>query len=112
MMNLPGRVATSWSGDPQGRGLAPIGCLLGDRLGLRLQVTNSGRLTFEAGEDALSRWMAENAFVTWLEHDQPWTMEDELIATGIFPLNLAGNSLHPFHTTLTAIRRQMKEDAI
>jgi hypothetical protein len=56
--------------------------------------------------------MAENAFVTWLEHDQPWTLEAALIATGIFPLNLAGNSLHPFHTTLSAIRRQMKEDAV
>jgi hypothetical protein len=34
-------------------------------------VDNGRRLTFAAGEAKLSAWMADNAYVTWIETDRP-----------------------------------------
>ena len=50
--------------------------------------------------------MGENAFVTWLVHDEPWILEDELIKTVNLPLNLRGNESHPFYSVLSAIRKE------
>jgi hypothetical protein len=42
-----------------------LGCLLSEQLGLQLRPTGSTkRLTFVEGEDGLSGWMADNAYVT------------------------------------------------
>ena len=49
--------------------------------------------------------MAENAFVRWVEHDQPWALEEELIAQYDLPLNLDQNKHNGFHPELTAARR-------
>ena len=32
-------------------------------------------MTFGAGEQILSNWMSENAFVCWVEHPAPWEIE-------------------------------------
>ena len=52
-------------------------------------------MTFVAGEQALSAWMAENAYVSWVIHNEPWELEDELIAALDLPLNLRGNTHQP-----------------
>jgi hypothetical protein len=36
-------------------------------------------MTFGAGEQTLSNWMSENAFVCWVEHPAPWQIESALI---------------------------------
>lgn len=63
---------------------------LGCPLGLELRRVGSGkRMTFgKAGEAALSQWMADNARVCWVEQDEPWTSESQLISQLDLPLNL------------------------
>jgi hypothetical protein len=55
--------------------------------------------------------MSQNAFVCWTEHPAPWEVEVEVIASLHPPLNLDGNSQHPFCRTLSALRRDAKEIA-
>ena len=56
--------------------------------------------------------MAENAFVTWIVREDPWTFEDDLINRLNLPLNLMGNAHHPFHRELSKIRQQCRNQAI
>lgn len=90
-----------------------LGCLLADELGIQLRrVGSSGRKTFGPDEALLSAWMAENAFVTWTEHPEPWHLEDELIRDLSLPLNLRGNERHPFYPQLAALRKMHKANAV
>lgn len=57
-----------------------LGCLLASQLGIRLQPVGSRRLNFADGEQVLSEWMAQNAFVTWVAVDEPWGLKEELLA--------------------------------
>ncbi|GAA2932272.1 hypothetical protein GCM10010446_16360 [Streptomyces enissocaesilis] len=84
-----------------------LGCLLG----LELRRVGSGtRLTFgKAGEAALTQWMADNAQVCWLEHNEPWTMESELISQLNLPLNLDQNLHNRFHDRLKELRADARE---
>jgi hypothetical protein len=89
-----------------------LGCLLADRLGLELRRCGmTGRRTFGAGEKELSRWMDRHAFVSWIEDERPWILEDHLIAVLDLPLNLDQNKHNAFHATLTAAREQAKRHA-
>lgn len=82
-----------------------LGCLLCDELGIELRRVGSGnRMTFVAGERALSAWLAENAYVSWMVRDRPWELEEELIEALDVPLNLKGNSRNQFHPVLTEAR--------
>ena len=83
-----------------------LGCLLADELGLQLRrVGSSGRrTTFVGGEQALSVWMAEHAFVSWMVRDRPWELEGKLVRNLDLPLNLQGNSRNRFHPELTEAR--------
>jgi hypothetical protein len=88
-----------------------LGCLLADDLGLSLRpVGASGRLTWGPGEDTLSEWMSRNALVTWIEHPEPWVVEEKLIRELTLPLNLQGND-HPFRSVLTRLRTETKAQA-
>jgi GIY-YIG catalytic domain len=87
-----------------------LGCLLSDTLGIRLELPGN-HFTFGAGEATLSEWISRNAFVTWTEHREPWLLEDRLIADLVLPLNIRGNSRHPFYATLRKIRREAKAAA-
>jgi hypothetical protein len=101
------RIVIHYAGNAEGSTLRKtLGCLLAAELGIQLRRVGSGsRRTFVDGERALSLWMAEHAFVSFLAHGRPWEVEDELIATRDLSLNLDGNSRNGFHTDLTAIRR-------
>jgi hypothetical protein len=63
------------------------------------------------GEQWLDRWMAEHARVCWVEHPQPWELEDALLRQIALPLNLQSNKHHPFHATLSALRQAAKAAA-
>src|SRR4030095_6461328 len=90
-----------------------LGCLLSDRLDIRLRrVGKKDRLTFgPEGEKKLSDWMATNALTCWVENLHPWDVEGEVIAALRPPLNVEGNAAHPFCVTLSALRSQMKKAA-
>ena len=100
------RIWTHYAGNAEGSTLRKtLGCLLADELGIQLRRVGSGtRKTFAAGEQVLSAWMADNAFVSWVIRQRPWELEDDLIAAVDLPLNLEGNSRNRFHQVLTQTR--------
>jgi hypothetical protein len=100
------RIWTHYAGNAEGSTLRKtLGCLLADELSIQLRRVGSGtRKTFAAGEQVLSAWMADNAFVSWVVREHPWELEDDLIAAVDLPLNLEGNSRNRFHQVLTQTR--------
>lgn len=110
---LRSRLVYHFRGNAEGSTLRlTLGCLLSEELGIALQRTGSGkRLTFAEGEQRLSAWMEEHARVVFTEHPRPWEHEEELIGSLDLPLNLDQNSRHPFHPTLSAIRKAAKKRA-
>jgi hypothetical protein len=105
--NLFHRVRYHYRGSADGSTLRlSLGCLLSGRISIKLRRVGSGkRLTFADGEKRLSDWMEENAFVVWMECDEPWLIEQQLISTVCLPLKLDQNSTNAFHSTLTELRR-------
>jgi hypothetical protein len=108
--NLRKRVRYHYRGNAAGSTLRlTLGCLLG----LELRRVGSGkRMTFgKAGEAVLSQWMAENARVCWIEHDEPWVLESVLISQLDLPLNLDQNRHNPFHGHLKELRSHARQRA-
>lgn len=103
---LQSRIKTHYTGNAEGSTLRrTLGCLLASELGIELRRFGSGtRLHFGFGEQALSRWMDRNAYVSWLSIAQPWLLEDQILATLDLPLNLDQNHHNAFHSTLTEAR--------
>lgn len=84
-----------------------LGCLLEDELGTVLRRVGSGKTqTFVEKESALSGWMADNARIAWIETPKPWVLEDHLLKALSLPLNIQGNTKHPFCVRLKELRRK------
>jgi hypothetical protein len=103
------RVRYHFNGHADGSTLRrSLGILLARQSGFPLRKVGSGKkmtLT-KKGEEWLDQWMQENAFVTWVEHDQPWDLENELFHAILLPLNIQGNKHSPFAAELTRIRTE------
>jgi hypothetical protein len=110
---LRSRIRYHYRGNAEGSTLRlTLGCLLAQELGLTLRVVGSGkRMTFEEGELVLTEWMSKNALVSWLEHDEPWLLEEHAIRELVLPFNLDQNTHCSFHSRLTALRREAKAKA-
>jgi hypothetical protein len=110
---LRSRIRTHYRGNAAGSTLRlSLGCLLEAELGLRLRQVGQGRrCTFGEGEETLSGWMSRNALVTWLPIDEPWRLEEQLIASVSLPLNLDQNRHHVLHDRLSALRREARRRA-
>ena len=108
--NLHQRIRYHMKGNAEGSTLRlTLGCLLADELGIQLRRVGSGkRMTFADGEVELSKWLGENAFVTWKVHSEPWRLEEELISQISLPLNLSKNQNHSFYSILSNIRKHAK----
>ena len=65
-----------------------------------------------ADNAALRSWQEEKMALTWTEAAEPWAIEAAVVERLSPPLNLAGNSAHPFHEILSAARRRFKTAAI
>jgi hypothetical protein len=104
--HLRQRIQTHYTGNAEGSTLRKtLGCLLADELGLELRRVGSGsRRTFVLGEPVLSQWMSRHAFVCITPRDDPWELEEHLIATVDLPLNLRGNSRNRNHALVTQSR--------
>ena len=74
-----------------------VGCLLTERLEIELRRVGSGtRETFTAtGEAILSDWIARNMRMSFIEHDEPWTVESGIIGSLDLPLNIDHNAHNP-----------------
>jgi hypothetical protein len=108
------RIRYHYTGNAEGSTLRKtLGVLLADELGIQLRRVGSGtRRTFgPTGEATLSHWMAENAYVSWVVRDEPWVLEEELIATLDVPLNLQGNAHNDFYPTLKQFRAEAELSA-
>jgi hypothetical protein len=68
-------------------------------------------MTFCRGEDVLSAWMADSAFVFWTLTEEPWMLETELIETFDLPLNIDQNVGSPLRELVREVRRTAKEVA-
>ena len=113
--NLNRRIKYHYSGNAEGSTLRKtLGVVLAGQLGIELRRVGSGkRRTFgTAGEAVLSRWMAENALVSWVEHNEPSTLEEKLIATLDVPLNLQGNAHNGFYRELKRLRAEAKRTPV
>jgi len=79
---------------------------------VQLRRVGSGRrLTFADGERVLSAWMGRHARVCWMTHPRPWELEQALVARLDLPLNLHGNTHHPFYSHLRRVRSAAKATA-
>lgn len=109
---LRGRIRNHIRGNASGSTLRlSLGCLLSEVLGIQLQLVGNGRMTFAHGEETLSEWMAENAFVVWMERAAPWEDEEELIAALSLPLNLRHNEVYAFYPVLSDLRMNARNIA-
>ncbi|GAB3111787.1 hypothetical protein GCM10027160_13120 [Streptomyces calidiresistens] len=108
--NLRKRIRYHYRGNAAGSTLRlTLGCLLG--LELR-RVGSGGRMTFgREGEARLRAWMAENARVCWVECDEPWSVESQLISRLDVPLNLDRNRHNAFHDRLKGLRAEARARA-
>ena len=59
----------------------------------------------------LNEWMSEHLALTWAVHEQPWTVEAQVIAELTPPLNQSANSSHPLYGTVREARRQWRTAA-
>jgi hypothetical protein len=112
--SLHHRIRYHYTGNAEGSTLRKtLGVLLSDELGMELRRVGSGtRRTFgTAGELALSRWMTENALVSWVVREEPWVLEEELIASLDVPLNLQGNARNSFYPRLKRLRAEAEQVA-
>ncbi len=109
--NLRKRITNHYRGNAEGSTLRrSLGVLLTRQSDFPLRRVGSGsRMTFtHLGEQWLDEWMQNNAFVCWVEHPEPWKLEEELIGTLSVPLNIKGNKDHVFADSLS----QLRKDAI
>ena len=90
-----------------------LAALLAGEIGLEGFTNSAGKVELEGdGENRLSKWMSEHAFVCWAEHGEPWRIEEGLIAGASLgeprlPLNIDGSS-DPFRLELKAKRFDLK----
>lgn len=84
-----------------------LASLLFETMGWQPRFTD--RPLLSADDNATLRdWQHQNLRLTWAEHPKPWDIEDLVIARLQPPLNLAGNSAHPFHGFLSSARQRFK----
>jgi hypothetical protein len=90
-----------------------MGILLSERSGFPLRRVGSGkRMTLtHLGEQWLDGWLDESALLFWRPIDQPWLLEEEIIANVSCPLNLRGNERHPFNRSLRDLRSAAIDEA-
>jgi hypothetical protein len=107
---LRSRLVSHYRGNAEGSTLRlTLGCLLG----LQLRRVGGGTvMTFGPAEVDLSEWMADNAFVAWIEDPKPWLVESNLIANFDLPLNLDQNAAHPAHASLSQLRQDARRRAL
>jgi hypothetical protein len=106
--NLRRRIQGHYRGNASGSTLRKtLGVLLEEVSGFPLRRTGkTERLTLTtAGEEWLRQWMADNAFVAWVAHAEPWIVEQQMLKLAPCPLNLADNKHHGFNATLREMRR-------
>jgi hypothetical protein len=63
------------------------------------------------GEAVLSQWIAANMRASFIEHNEPWNVEDGIIAALDLPLNIEKNAHNPQRQVVRNARRRWKDHA-
>ncbi|MCW2682510.1 MAG: hypothetical protein JWP33_423 [Blastococcus sp.] len=87
-----------------------LAALLQEREGWRSRFTDRP-LLLPADELRLDDWMQQHLALTWTVHDQPWTVEAQVIAELTPPLNQSANSWHPLYPLLRDARNRWRKAA-
>jgi hypothetical protein len=80
---------------------------------LDLHPTRSGtKVVLSASEnERLRAWQHEHLRLTWCGRERPWEIEQRVIEAMKPPLNAAGNSSHPFYSTVKTNRAAFRAAA-
>lgn len=87
-----------------------LASLLYEREGWRSRFTDRPLLVTE-DEARLNKWMEEHLAVSWAVHEQPWTVEAQVISELTPPLNQSANSAHPLYGHVRQARQRWREAA-
>lgn len=88
-----------------------LGALLAENLDLEPSIAR-GRLTWgREGELKLTRWIEQHARISWVLHEQPWTVEDDLLKNAWLALNIDGRA-NDWADQLSRQRRQVRQTAL
>jgi hypothetical protein len=112
--SLLSRIRYHYRGNAEGSTLRrTLGVLLEQTSGYPLRRVGGGkRITLtHAGEQYLDEWMGKNAFVAWMVHPEPWSVEHKLLRELSCPLNIQDNSHHPFCDELRKLRSKALQRA-
>jgi GIY-YIG catalytic domain-containing protein len=75
-------------------------------------IQNGAKVTLPRQQNLqLSEWQEQHLRLTWHPTSKPWLLEPAVITAMAPPLNLADNSTHPFHKTLSAARQKLQQAA-
>lgn len=89
-----------------------LAALLLDELALT-PIQNGAKVTLPRQQNTqLSHWQQQHLRLTWHTAPKPWLLEPAVITALAPPLNLADNTSHPFHETLSAARRKLQHAAV
>jgi hypothetical protein len=88
-----------------------LAALLRDELGLRPEARQTKLVLSHDDNARLRRWQDDNLHLTWCVREQPWQIEDAVIALMRPPLNSAGNQTHPFFATVRCARAALRASA-
>ncbi|MGY2082327.1 GIY-YIG nuclease family protein [Blastococcus sp. SYSU DS0539] len=87
-----------------------LASLLHERQGWRSRFTDRPLLVPE-DELELNAWMQEHLALSWAVHDQPWTVEAQVIADMTPPLNQSANVAHPLYRHVRDARARWRTAA-
>lgn len=87
-----------------------LASLLFDQEGWRSTFTDRPLLVPE-DEQRLNEWMQTHLALSWAVHQQPWTVEVDVIAQLTPPLNQSANASHPQYAYVREARRRWREAA-
>jgi hypothetical protein len=75
-------------------------------------IKNGHKVTLSRQQNTqLSHWQQQHLRLTWHPTPRPWLLEPAVITALAPPLNLADNSSHPFHKTLSEARQKLQQAA-
>ncbi|NEK57041.1 GIY-YIG nuclease family protein [Geodermatophilus sabuli] len=87
-----------------------LASLLFEQEGWRSRFTDRPLLVPD-DELRLNEWMQQHLVLTWAMHEQPWTVEAQVIADLAPPLNQSANSSHPLYPLVRDARRRWRQAA-
>jgi hypothetical protein len=85
-----------------------LACLLAEVMDFRIYRDPAGKMIMSPEDELiLTKWLSDNAAISWLSDDAPWYLEDHLLGSRLaLPLNIQG-SKHGFRRKLKSLRMEI-----